>query len=58
MMSSEITAPITYPPVEDAVEAVPEGGTTSNDIAIAFIFLFVLFIQSTIKMHLQFVRFY
>ena len=37
-MNREITAPITYPPVEDAAEAVEEDGTTNNEIAIAFIF--------------------
>lgn len=37
-MSREIIAPITYPPGEDAVAAADEGGTTNNEIAIAFIF--------------------
>lgn len=35
-MSSEIIAPITYPPGEVAVEEAEESGTTSNEIVNAF----------------------
>ena len=57
-MSTEMKAPITYPPGEDAAAVADEGGITNNEIAIAFIFLFVLFKQSTIKINIHFVRIY
>jgi hypothetical protein len=49
MMSSEIIAPITYPPVEDAVEAAEDGVTISNEIAIAFICIFFVYTKYDIN---------